>query len=178
MRVIAEFVGGGFGAKIGPGVEGILAAELSRRSGRPVRVVTDRHGELLDGGRRPATRQTVRLGAKHDGTLAAVEVDAVIATGQNGRLTSFITRQVLAPAALLYRCENVTGTAFPLRVNLRAPNAFRAPGVMEGTTALEQAVDVSRSSSAVTRSSCAASSTPTSTRRAASPTLQAAAPVL
>ena len=58
-----EFVGGGFGAKQGAGFEALAAAELARITGRPVRLVNDRHAEQLDGGRRGATRQTVRLGA-------------------------------------------------------------------------------------------------------------------
>ena len=60
VRVIAEFIGGGFGAKQGAGIEALLAAELARVTGRPVRLVNDRHAEQLDGGRRAWTRQTVR----------------------------------------------------------------------------------------------------------------------
>ena len=61
VRVVSEFVGGGFGAKKGAGPEGALAAALSLASGRPVRVVNDRHAEQLVGGRRGATRQTVTI---------------------------------------------------------------------------------------------------------------------
>ena len=52
VRVRTEFVGGGFGAKQGAGFEALAAAELSRITGRPVRLVNDRHAEQLDGGRR------------------------------------------------------------------------------------------------------------------------------
>ena len=54
----SEFVGGGFGGKQGAGFEALAAAELARLTGRPVRLVNDRHAEQLDGGRRAATRQT------------------------------------------------------------------------------------------------------------------------
>ena len=50
--------------KQGAGFEALAAAELARITGRPVRLVNDRHAEQLDGGRRAATRQTVRLGAR------------------------------------------------------------------------------------------------------------------
>jgi xanthine dehydrogenase YagR molybdenum-binding subunit len=136
VRVITEFVGGGFGAKQGAGVEATLAAELARVTGRPVRLVNDRHAEQLDGGRRAWTKQSVRLGATRDGTLVAVDADAVISMGQGGWLFP-----VLAPALTLYRCDDVRGMAFPVRTNLRAQNAFRAPGMMEGIAALEQAMD-------------------------------------
>ena len=85
VRVSTEFVGGGFGAKQGAGFEGLAAAELARITGRPVRLVNDRHAEQLDGGRRAATRQTMRLGADRDGTLTAIDADAVVAHGP-GRL--------------------------------------------------------------------------------------------
>ena len=136
VRVLVETFGGGFGAKQGAGFEAILAAELSRRTGRPVRLVNDRHAEQLDGGRRAWTRQTVALGGRSDGTLAAVECDAVVLQGQGGWVPP-----VLVPALTLYACDDVRVGLFPLKVNRRTQNAFRAPGVVEGITVLEQAMD-------------------------------------
>ena len=136
VRVRTEFVGGGFGAKQGAGFEALAAAELARLTGRPVRLVNDRHAEQLDGGRRGATRQTIRLGASRDGTLTAIEVDAVVAMGQGGWMFP-----VVSPARTLYRCADVRALTFPAKTNLRAQNAFRAPGVMEGVAAFEQAMD-------------------------------------
>jgi CO/xanthine dehydrogenase Mo-binding subunit len=136
VRVRTEFVGGGFGAMPGAGFAALAAAELARLTGRPVRLVNDRHGEQLDGGRRAATTQTVRLGARRDGTLTAIDADAVVAMGQGGWVFP-----VLIPARTLYRCADVRALTFPVRTNLRAQNAFRAPGVMEGTAAFEQAID-------------------------------------
>lgn len=136
VRVITHFVGGGFGAKQGAGTEAILAAELARVTGRPVRLVNDRHAEQLDGGRRAWTRQAVKLGARRDGSLVAVEAAAVVSMGTGGWLIP-----VTEPAQTLYAVENVQAMVFPLKTNLRAQNAFRAPGVTEGTTVFEQAVD-------------------------------------
>ena len=136
VRVRTEFVGGGFGAKQGAGFEALAAAELARITGRPVRLVNDRHAEQLDGGRRAATTQTVRLGARRDGTITAIDADAVIAMGRGGWVFP-----VLIPARTLYRCADVRALTFPVQTNLRAQNAFRAPGVMEGTAAFEQAID-------------------------------------
>jgi CO/xanthine dehydrogenase Mo-binding subunit len=136
VRVRTEFVGGGFGGKQGAGFEALAAAELARVTGRPVRLVNDRHGEMLDGGRRFATQQTYRLGATRDGTLTAIEAEAVLAMGQGGW-----AMPALIPARTLYRCADVGALSFPARTNLRPVNAFRAPGVMEGTTVFEQAID-------------------------------------
>ena len=136
VRVVAEYVGGGFGSKQGAGAEALLAAELARRTGRPVRLVNDRHAEQLDGGRRAWTRQSVRLGARRDGTIVAVDADAVVDQGRGGWVPP-----VLVPALTLYRCEHARAATFPLRTNRRSQNAFRAPGVVEGTACFEQAVD-------------------------------------
>jgi CO/xanthine dehydrogenase Mo-binding subunit len=136
VRVITRFVGGGFGAKQGAGPEAILAAELARVTGRPVRLVNDRHGEQLDGGRRGWTRQTVKLAGRRDGTLVAVESTALVSMGKGGWLVP-----VNEPALTLYAVEHAHAMLFPLKTSLRAQNAFRAPGVTEGTTVFEQAVD-------------------------------------
>ena len=136
VRVRSEYVGGGFGSKLGSGEESLLAVELSRLAGRPVRVVFTRHEEQQVGGHRPATRQTVRLGARPDGALVAGELEAVVGVGAKGGIPG-----VRIPILSLYAIENVQASTFPVRLNLRPANAFRAPGVVEGTTALEQAVD-------------------------------------
>jgi CO/xanthine dehydrogenase Mo-binding subunit len=136
VRVISEFIGGGFGAKQGAGVEALLAAELARTAGRPVRLALSRHEDQIVGGRRARTRQTVTLGASRDGTLQAVELAAVVDMGVGGWVFP-----VQEPALSLYACENVRAMVFPVRTSLRAQNAFRAPGVVEGVTVLDQAMD-------------------------------------
>jgi xanthine dehydrogenase YagR molybdenum-binding subunit len=135
VRVIAEYIGGGFGGKQNAGFEALMAVELSKRTGRPVRLVLDRHGEQLDGGCRPATHQVVRIGASRDGTLQAVDAEALVEYGMAG------WRAVTTPAMTLYRCANARGIEANLNLDLRRGNAFRAPAVMEGITALEQAMD-------------------------------------
>lgn len=136
VRVICEYVGGGFGAKQGAGWEALVAAELARVTDRPVMLVNDRHSEQLDGGRRAWTRQSVRLGADRDGRIVAVDADAVVAMGQGGWVMP-----VTLPALTLYRVEHARAATFPVKTNLRPQNAFRAPGVMEGVAVFEQAID-------------------------------------
>jgi xanthine dehydrogenase YagR molybdenum-binding subunit len=136
VRVVSEFIGGGFGAKQGAGVEALLAAELARAAGRPVRLSLGRHEDQVVGGRRAHTRQTVTLGAARDGTLAGIELAAVVDMGAGGWIFP-----VAEPVLSLYSCQNVRAMVFPVRTSLRAQNAFRAPGVVEGVTVLEQAMD-------------------------------------
>ena len=132
VRVIAEFIGGGFGAKQGAGVEALAAAELARAARRPVSLALGRHEEQVVGGRRARTRQTVTLGASGDGRLTGIELAAVVDMGAGGWVFP-----VSEPAFSLYACPNVRTMTFPVRTSLRAQNAFRAPGVVEGVTVLE-----------------------------------------
>ena len=45
------------------------------------------------------------------------------------------------PARTLYRCANVRAQAIPLLLDVEPSNAFRAPGIMEGTFGYESALD-------------------------------------
>jgi CO/xanthine dehydrogenase Mo-binding subunit len=136
VRVICHYMGGGFGSKFGCGAEGVLAAELSRRAGRPVRLVLTRRDENLAAGFRTPARFEFTIGARRDGVLTAVEASAVMGLGTGGW-----AYPVLEPVKSLYACENLHLMTLPMRQNLGPAAAFRAPGVMEGTFAFEQALD-------------------------------------
>ncbi|HEY0449155.1 molybdopterin-dependent oxidoreductase [Actinophytocola sp.] len=81
VRVRAEHVGGAFGAKQTLTAEAVAAIELSRATGRPVRVVLDHAAELTVGGHRPPAAVRVRLKLTEDGGLAALSVVAHAGTG-------------------------------------------------------------------------------------------------
>src|SRR5687768_16358534 len=57
VRVVCEYMGGGFGSKNGPGDYTFIAAELARRTGRPVRCALTRREENLATGNRNGTIQ-------------------------------------------------------------------------------------------------------------------------
>ncbi len=136
VRVICEYMGGGFGSKFGCGPEGILAAELSRRCRRPVRLVFSRRDENLAAGFRTPARLSMTIGADRDGALVAIEASAVMGMGSGGW-----GYPILEPIKSLYACPNLHTMLLPVRQNLGPAAAFRAPGVMEGTWAFEQALD-------------------------------------
>ena len=136
VRVICEFMGGGFGSKFSVGPQGILATELSRRSGRPVRLANSRREENTSAGFRAAARMEYTIGASRDGRLTAVEASATIGMGTGGWVFP-----VLEPVKSVYACPNLRLMVAPVRLNLGSSAAFRAPGVMEGTFGFEQALD-------------------------------------
>ena len=137
VRVIQDYMGGGFGAKNGASTNAYIAALMARRTGRPVRCVNDREGEQTDAGHRPTSVQRVTLGARRDGALTAIVLDAEVALGVGGWEGG--------PGAIyqeLYRCDNVRTTEAFAYTNLGAMSSFRAPCNVEGAFGLERAIDV------------------------------------
>jgi xanthine dehydrogenase YagR molybdenum-binding subunit len=136
VRVVCEFMGGGFGSKNGAGEYTFIAAELAKRTGRPVRCALTRREEHLAAGNRNATIQRLTAAAKSDGTLVALVGEFVNATGWDGWAAS-----TDGPMRMLYDCENVRTTLSPAKLNTPPMKAFRAPGFVEGTFGLECLLD-------------------------------------
>src|ERR1017187_8849459 len=76
VRVITDHMGGGFGAKFGPGAEGGLAGRLSKAAGAPVKLMLTRFDQSLAVGNRPSSFQRIRLGASADGKLVSFEMNS------------------------------------------------------------------------------------------------------
>jgi len=136
VRVVCEYMGGGFGAKNGAGDYTLVAAELARRAGRPVRCALTRREEHLCAGNRNATVQRLVAGARADGTLTALAGDYVNAVGFSGW-----TAMTEGPMQMLYACPNVRTATYGAKLNLPPMKAFRAPGFVEGTFGLECLLD-------------------------------------
>jgi xanthine dehydrogenase YagR molybdenum-binding subunit len=134
VRVITEFMGGGFGAKFGAGNEGVVAGNLSRKANVPVRLMLDRRQEHIVCNR-PDSHQQLKIGARKDGTLTAI------------KLTSYGTAGVgtgagtAGPATNLYKCPNLLTEENDVFINAGPGAAFRAPGHPQGCFAFEQAID-------------------------------------
>ena len=139
VRVITPHMGGGFGAKQIAWKHSVIAALLAKRAGRPVQLMLDRTEENLSSGSRNATRQHVRLGAKRDGTLTAIDARIEFQSGayQVGGEDSDLTGTYMT----LYRCENVRAEQTSMKINAGASVAFRGPGYVEANFALESAMD-------------------------------------
>jgi CO/xanthine dehydrogenase Mo-binding subunit len=136
VRVVCEYMGGGFGAKNAAGEYTYVAAELAKRTGRPVRCALTRREENLAAGNRNATIQRLVAGARSDGTLTALGGEFVNAVGWSGWVAG-----TDGPMRMLYECPNVRTTVHGAKVNTPPMKAFRAPGFVEGTFGLECLMD-------------------------------------
>jgi CO/xanthine dehydrogenase Mo-binding subunit len=137
VRVICQYMGGGFGSKNSPDAHTFIAIELAKRANRPVRCALTRREENLASGNRNATIQRLTIGAKADGTLTALGGEYVNATGWGGW-----SSPVEGPMQSLYACPNVKTTTWAAKINQPPMKAFRAPGFVEGTFGLESLMDV------------------------------------
>jgi CO/xanthine dehydrogenase Mo-binding subunit len=136
VRVIKDYMGGGFGAKNGASQCAYIAAALSRKARAPVRCLWDRFGEQVDSGNRSSTTQRVAIAARQDGTLVAIDLDATIEMGVGGWFAG--------PGKIyheMYACPNVRSKEVFVYTHTGAMASFRAPGHVEGSFGLESAMD-------------------------------------
>jgi len=136
VRVVCEFMGGGFGSKNGADEQTYAAAVLAKKTGRPVRCALSRREENTAAGNRNATIQKLTVGARSDGTIVALGGEFINAVGASG--WSAMTE---GPLTMLYACDNVRTVRYGAKINTPPMKAFRAPGFVEGTFGLECLID-------------------------------------
>lgn len=135
VRVITEYLGGGFGSKFGAGAEVVIAARLARLAGAPVKLMLPRAAEHVATGNRPSSSQRVRLAAGGDGKLTAIELTSHGSGGIGGGAGTS------GPYRSIYPCANVRIEERDVYLNAGPSSPMRAPGWVQGMFALELAVD-------------------------------------
>lgn len=138
VRVRAPYVGGGFGSK-GEAHAPVMAVCLAARTtgGRAVRLAVTRQQMFALTGYRTATTSHLRLGARADGTLLAIEHRAL---SQTSRVREF-AEQTAVPSRMMYAAPHRRTTHRLARLDVAVPSWMRAPGEMPGMHAQEVALD-------------------------------------
>jgi xanthine dehydrogenase YagR molybdenum-binding subunit len=137
IRIVSEFVGGGFGSKLGIHSETILAAMAARELRRPVKVVMTRQQIFQLLGMRPITSQRVRLGATRDGRLTALGHDVFMHTSP----VAEYAEQTATSARPMYDAANRLTRHRLVELDLPRGEDVRAPGEAPGLLAFEAAID-------------------------------------
>ena len=137
VRVISPHVGGGFGSKIIPQTEALLAALAAQVCGRPVKVAYTRQQMWSLISYRTPTIQHVRLGASKDGRLTAIAHDVI---EQTSMIQEF-AEETAVISRMMYAGANRCTTHRLARLNVPTPGWMRAPGSAPGSFALESAMD-------------------------------------
>ena len=137
IRVTPMEIGGGFGGKIPVYLEPV-AALLSRKTGHTVKIVMSRADVFESTGPTCGSWSRVKIGAKSDGTITAMEVALAFEAGAYpGSPVSAGAMCALAA----YDIENGTVDGYDVVVNKPKTAAYRAPGAPNAAFAVEQAVD-------------------------------------
>src|SRR5947209_6981142 len=135
VRVESVPIGGGFGGKetlLEP-----LAAAVASRLRRPVQLIYTRQEDLLAGNPAPQTLITIKLGAKRDGTLTAIQARMILDVGAYPNpLAGFAGFHF----AGVYRCPSLDIRCDMVQTNKPATGAYRAPFGPQAYFALESTV--------------------------------------
>jgi xanthine dehydrogenase YagR molybdenum-binding subunit len=135
VRVQAEYVGGGFGAKSTLTQEAIAAILLARQAGAPVRVVLDRGEELTVGGYRPGVEMRTAVACDGAGRIQALEMRAYADGGVAiGSTVASLCRFPVPRADKVLLDYDVMSHAPPAK-------PFRGPGGPAACWALDLACD-------------------------------------
>jgi xanthine dehydrogenase YagR molybdenum-binding subunit len=138
VKCITHYIGGGFGSKFGPDIQGFTAAELARKAEAPVKIMFDRAEEVTTAGNRPSVYGTVKIGGNKDGSITAFDVDCHGTPGHTGGATVNLN---LLPYVYLDAIPNYKRKHTVVRVNAGQARAMRAPGHPQNCILTESAVD-------------------------------------
>ncbi|MGH6718402.1 MAG: xanthine dehydrogenase family protein molybdopterin-binding subunit [Alphaproteobacteria bacterium] len=136
LRVTASEIGGGFGGKTTVFIEPVALA-LSRKAGRPVKVVMDRSEVFRATGPTSSTSMRVKVGAKKDGRIVAAEA---VLKYQGGAFPGSPVQLGAMTAFACYDLPNVKVVGYDVLANRPKQAAYRAPGAPMAAFAVESVV--------------------------------------
>jgi xanthine dehydrogenase molybdenum-binding subunit len=140
VRIIGQLMGGGFGGK--EDLTGQAhAALLANATGRPVKLLFDRHESLLVHPKRHATQIKVKLGARRDGRLTAAETELYGDTGAYASLGEKVMTRATTHSAGPYDIPNTKADCYAMYTNNPPAGAFRGFGVTQSCFAIETMMD-------------------------------------
>jgi putative selenate reductase molybdopterin-binding subunit len=140
IHVFTERVGGGFGGKQEM-VSEDLVLFATMKLGRPVKWEWTREEEFIGATTRHQMTTKVKMGAKKDGTLTALDVHVVSNTGAYGGHGSETLGAAMASPLAAYRCANKKGIGHAIYTNMVPAGGFRGYGASQTTFAIECAID-------------------------------------
>jgi putative selenate reductase molybdopterin-binding subunit len=140
LHVFTERVGGGFGGK-----QEMISEDLcllaTMKIGRPVKWEFTREEQFIGATTRHQMTTRVKLGARRDGTLTAIEIHVVSNTGGYGGHASETLAASLGNPMTVYRCANKKAVGYAVYTNMVPGGGFRGYGASQTTFAIECAID-------------------------------------
>ena len=137
VRILAPYVGGGFGSKLGISPEAVAAAIAAKELGVPVAVAMSRQNVFEMVLRRSETRQRIRLAADKGGRLTGIGHEALVSNVPGEEFSEPVTQAT----PFLYAGASREIVHRIARIHRTPAGSVRAPGEAVGLTALEIAMD-------------------------------------
>ena len=138
IRVVPTEIGGGFGGKTVVYLEPI-AVLLSRKSGKPVRMVMSREDVFRASGPAPGGTVHVKIGAKRDGTIVAAECTVAL---QAGAFPGSPLGPAMWTSFACYDIANIKVVGYDVVSNRPKVAAYRAPGAPISAWGVESTLDI------------------------------------
>jgi xanthine dehydrogenase molybdenum-binding subunit len=141
VRIVGQLMGGGFGGK--EDIAGqIHAALLANATGRPVKLLYDRQESLIAHPKRHATQIRIKVGARQDGRLLAVETELFGDTGAYASLGEKVLTRATTHSAGPYEVPHVSADCYAMYTNNPPAGAYRGFGVLQSAFAVEGMMDM------------------------------------
>ena len=141
VHVFTERVGGGFGGKQEMVSEDLSLFASMKLGGRPVKWEWTREEEFIGATTRHQMTTRIKIGARKDGTLTALDVQVVSNTGAYGNHASETLAGAMGSPLAAYRCANKKGVGHVVYTNMTPGGGFRGYGASQTTFAVECAMN-------------------------------------
>jgi len=142
VRVVKPpYIGGGFGGKLDLGYIEPVAALLSRRAGRPVRIEQTRYEDFISTARHPI-KVYLKTGVKTDGTFTARYAKSILDTGAHATHgAEVINVHGVFGLLMTYRCPNSRWEGYTVYTNNMIGGGYRGYGSPQACFAAESQID-------------------------------------
>ncbi|HEX2712544.1 MAG TPA: xanthine dehydrogenase family protein molybdopterin-binding subunit, partial [Candidatus Acidoferrales bacterium] len=135
VRVVCQYMGGGFGNKNQCHDFDLMAALLAKRAGAPVKLEFTRKEDYTAVHGRWPTKQYYKVGVRRDGTLSAIQLRGYSGMGPYRKGVGGIA------GVELYQCPNVETVIYPTYTNMGVSANYRAPAYPQGVFGVESLMD-------------------------------------
>ena len=135
--------GGAFGGKEDfPSVLAVQAAAMALKTKRPVKLIYERHEDIIASSKRHGSLVRHKTGVRKDGTLTAMQIEVLFDGGAYSTMSPVVLQRGVIHAAGPYRCPNVEITGKAMATNHVPRGAFRGFGVPQTIFAMERHLDL------------------------------------
>ncbi len=142
LRVRQAFTGGGFGGKEDyPDMISAHAALLARKAGKPVKIIYERHEDIVATTKRHPSEVHHKTLVAADGSLLAMEIAVELDGGAYTTLSPVVLSRAVLHAGGPYRCPHVRIRGRVHATNTATNGAFRGFGAPQSSYAIERQID-------------------------------------